>query len=338
MCKPKQRQSDISPLVSRKKKDKMPVDFATYLLASSPPTAPSGLDYYSLRDCVVRSHHLQHARMFPRSQSDQCLKPQHKDEDTTFIIPRNTSNDLEFYRVPKELSTPIPPAPSCRKKAVRFADDCGFSLTEIRIMKEISTQPPLIRTQFLSRLTHGVSPEARTSDATCPLQLQFKQPASDYARFRGCLDTNNVALENVRLKDYNVVGTVKVKNIGFEKTVLCRVTFNSWESCTDIIARYATTSLGQSDADSFIFTIDVPPTFDVKCKIEFAICFRSNSQEYWDNNQGGNYHITATPPLLSVPTVNQTVSEVFEVDDEQQWSSFSTWRRLRQNSAEDRYY
>jgi len=339
--------SNISWLHSRIRRDKMPVDFATYIFASSPPDT-TGYDYYNIRDCVVRSH-LHPLKTIPKSASDHCLLATHQHDclESKKNIPRNFSNELEFFKAPRtvqtiQTQTTIPMRPTSntvvRKKSVKFADECGRRLTEVRIMKESSATPPYLRPEFLSCLRRGEVAEVRTSESTCPLQLQFKQPAADYARFKGCLNTNNVALENVRLKDYNVTGTVKVTNIGFEKTVVCRVTFNSWESHTDIIARYATSAVGQSDFDSFVFAIDVPPTFDIKRKIEFALCFKTNNQEYWDNNDGDNYQIAATPPPTPVPNFNKTGEDIFELDDKPDWSSFSSWSHLRQNIAEDRYY
>jgi hypothetical protein len=56
-------------------------------------------------------------------------------------------------------------------------------------------------------------------------QLNFAQPASDYLKFRSTVERQNVGLENVVLKNdlCKITGTVKVKNIAFDKQVCFRV-------------------------------------------------------------------------------------------------------------------
>lgn len=66
------------------------------------------------------------------------------------------------------------------KKKVVFADDKGKSLTEVRIMAEPSSVPPLWSIEFLSHLTQGlISPDLNEE-----WTITFKQPASDYLNFR----------------------------------------------------------------------------------------------------------------------------------------------------------
>lgn len=66
------------------------------------------------------------------------------------------------------------------KKRVVFADDKGKSLTEIRVMSEPSNVPPLWSIEFLSHVTQGfIGPDVREV-----WTVTFKQPASDYLKFR----------------------------------------------------------------------------------------------------------------------------------------------------------
>lgn len=61
-----------------------------------------------------------------------------------------------------------------------FADAKGKSLTEIRVMSEPSNVPPLWSIEFLSNVTQGfISPDLHEEWA-----VTFKQPASDYLKFR----------------------------------------------------------------------------------------------------------------------------------------------------------
>lgn len=53
-----------------------------------------------------------------------------------------------------------------------------------------------------------------------------------------------MSLENVIVKDEDslVVGTIKVKNVGFEKEVVVRVTFDDWQSQQDIFCNFSRVS------------------------------------------------------------------------------------------------
>ncbi len=114
-----------------------------------------------------------------------------------------------------------PSSPTRLKKRVVFADDKGFDLAEVRVMKEPSSCPPRWSPDFLDLVLRGTgaeSPEQQGWEAT------FPQPAANYKEFREKLERDNVALENVIIKaeSEEVTGTVKVRNLGFHKEVLVR--------------------------------------------------------------------------------------------------------------------
>ncbi|XP_028896698.2 protein phosphatase 1 regulatory subunit 3C-B isoform X1 [Zeugodacus cucurbitae] len=184
----------------------------------------------------------------------------------------------------------------CQKRVI-FADDEGQPLTEVRVMSEPSNVPPLWSTKFLEQITQGlVSPHPADQ-----WTVDFKQPASDYLTFREKIDRDFVSLENVIVKDEEsiVVGTVKVKNISFEKEVVVRVTWDDWKNQQDIFCTFARAYGPATYAhvvfDTFSFKITLPPASK---RLEFCICYRANNQEYWDNNgQGKNYTITKRSPF-----------------------------------------
>lgn len=142
----------------------------------------------------------------------------------------------------------------CRtKKRVVFADDKGKSLTEIRIMSEPSNVPPLWSIEFLSHVTQGfISPDLNEE-----WTITFRQPASDYLNFRQKLDSENVSLENVIIKenDSMVVGTVKVKNISFQKEVIVRSSWDNWKTEQDTFCTYSPVSVN-SETISIHFPAD----------------------------------------------------------------------------------
>ncbi len=68
--------------------------------------------------------------------------------------------------------------------------------------------------------------------------LNFSQPSSNYYRFRKQLEESCVSLENVLLKGFDINGTIKVKNINFEKYVFLRCSFDKWKTYEDFPASY----------------------------------------------------------------------------------------------------
>uniref|UniRef100_A0A183CK01 CBM21 domain-containing protein n=1 Tax=Globodera pallida TaxID=36090 RepID=A0A183CK01_GLOPA len=87
-------------------------------------------------------------------------------------------------------------------------------------------------------------------------KMAFKQPASEYVRFRDTLDRQRVALENVMLKNElrRMIGTIKVANIAFEKRVFVRHTANGWKTFEDVQAKWQCSPSKAFDT----FRFDVP--------------------------------------------------------------------------------
>ncbi|XP_070490024.1 protein phosphatase 1 regulatory subunit 3C [Chironomus tepperi] len=193
--------------------------------------------------------------------------------------PTSDSSDSDDYERPQRA-----------KKRVVFADDKGLELEQIKIMSESSTQPPTWSLQFLAHVTQGMISPVPQEQWT----IDFRQPASDYLEFRRKLESNNVSLENVIVKESEstVVGTVKVKNLSFHKEVIIRSSWDSWKSYTDTTCTYSKI-VGASGAyviyDTFSFKVTLPPH---SRNLEFCVCYRSDGKEFWDSNGGTNYKLT----------------------------------------------
>lgn len=106
---------------------------------------------------------------------------------------------------------------------------------------------------------------------------------------RRILEERKVSLENVIVRESEsiVVGTVKVRNLSFNKEVIVRVTYDKWKSQEDIQCTYS--NLGGPPVagayalfDTFSFKLTLPPAS--KRSVEFCVCYRSDGQEYWDSN------------------------------------------------------
>ncbi|XP_043268686.1 protein phosphatase 1 regulatory subunit 3C-B [Venturia canescens] len=195
-----------------------------------------------------------------------------------------------------------------RKKRVVFADDRGRPLTQIRVMSEPSNAPPVWTNAFLAGVTRGVRWGEEPQDAGERGQQQqaeversesrwetgFVQPASDYLAFRRKLDEEAVSLENVILREAEqcLVGTIKVKNLTYDKEVVVRVSSDGWASHEDVHCTYVEQPSSVPQAalvlyDTFRFRLTLPLKSD---QVEFCVRYRAaRTAEYWDNNGGRNY-------------------------------------------------
>lgn len=151
--------------------------------------------------------------------------------------------------------------------------------------------PPTWSSQFLMLVTKGVSAEV----APEPWEATFAQPASNYLEFRKTLDEKNVSLENVIIKESeeSVIGTIKVRNLSFEKQVFVRSSTDSWSTqedtyCTFLNNNPAALQCVKIIYDTFSFRLTLPPKS--RC-LEFCVCYKTDQGEFWDNNDGKNYQI-----------------------------------------------
>lgn len=177
------------------------------------------------------------------------------------------------------------------KKKVVFADDQGGQLTYVRVMKEPSYMPPIWSLQFLAHVTQGmISPVPQEQ-----WMVDFRQPASAYLEFRQKVEENNVSLENVIIKEteHLIVGTVKVKNISYQKEVIVRSSCDGWKTHEDTYCTYTVVGSGIASAymvhDTFSFKLTLPPK---SRRIEFCVCYKCDGIEFWDNYNGRNYSLT----------------------------------------------
>lgn len=180
-------------------------------------------------------------------------------------------------------------AKSRAKKRVVFADCKGLSLTSVHVFSEFKEEPA-VDFQFdlidLEDITASLKLHEEKN-----LILGFTQPSADYLQFRNKIQKNFVCLENCSLQERSIAGTIKVKNLSFEKTVKVRITFSTWKTYTDVDCVYMNNVYGGTDTDTFSFAVDLPPNIPSHEKIEFCISYDSDGLVFWDNNDGLNYTI-----------------------------------------------
>ncbi|XP_061823617.1 protein phosphatase 1 regulatory subunit 3C-B-like [Nerophis lumbriciformis] len=179
------------------------------------------------------------------------------------------------------------------KKKVVFADTKGMSLTAIHVFSKNDDERgagAVEELQFDLSDLESAAMELKISPVQT-LALDFKQPSADYLDFRNRLIRNAVCLENCSLQERSLSGTVKVRNVGFEKSVQVRTTFDSWTTFSDVDCTFMNNVYGCHDTDTFAFVLDLPANIPPQHLVEFCICFRVQDQVFWDNNDGKNYVI-----------------------------------------------
>jgi len=106
-----------------------------------------------------------------------------------------------------------------------------------------------------------------------------------------------VRLEKVYLSTdgNNLIGTVAVANLAFQKLVTARFTFDYWQTVSDVTAEW-TNDVRRKDqedgVDRFVFKIKLTEQANLEKKTMFlCIRYRSAGQEFWDNNGGFNFQV-----------------------------------------------
>lgn len=102
----------------------------------------------------------------------------------------------------------------------------------------------------------------------------------------------DVALEELKLSadSSNIVGTVRVRNLDFQKWLAVRFTFDSWQTTSEVTAKYME-SFDNGGFDRFGFTIrlqDMLARIDGKTLL-LALRYTVQGREIWDNNGGRDY-------------------------------------------------
>uniref|UniRef100_A0A803KAD1 Protein phosphatase 1 regulatory subunit n=1 Tax=Xenopus tropicalis TaxID=8364 RepID=A0A803KAD1_XENTR len=173
------------------------------------------------------------------------------------------------------------------KKRVSFADSRGLALTMVKVYSDFDDELeiPFNISELIDNIVNLTTVEKER------FFLDFVQPSADYLDFRNRLQAESVCLENCMLKDKALVGTVKVKNLAFQKSVKIRMTCDSWQTYKDYDCLYVKDTYAGSDKDTFSFDVSLPEGIQSSASIEFAVCFECEGRIFWDSNKGLNYRI-----------------------------------------------
>ncbi|KAL3278305.1 hypothetical protein HHI36_013638, partial [Cryptolaemus montrouzieri] len=317
----------------------MLVSHSPPVFSHSPPTGFLSQNFSSLRGSFSVPR-LQRATSFPAKNPSKMP-----------TVPRRP---ILVIRTPEETSSDEDPiSPTKIKKKVVFADDKGMTLTHVRMMTEPSNVPPMWSKRFLAEVTQGISTEPIVSNNHW--EIMFPQPASDYIKFRHKLDAQKVSLENIMIKDNgkHVVGTIKVANLSFEKTIFIRSSCDDWISHDNVMCTYVPNTLPSSTStaayvlhDTFTFDLDLPSK---SRRLEFCICYKCNETEYWDNNDNKNYLLLNRIYLLPRANSSDSFLKTQEKTNDTKtngfasyieatqtkmdsWSEFASWTHLENST------
>ncbi|XP_043396103.1 protein phosphatase 1 regulatory subunit 3G [Chelonia mydas] len=190
------------------------------------------------------------------------------------------------------------------KKRVQFADSLGLNLASVKHFS--AAEDPQVPPAVLSRLRRLPLEEFSAalglgcgSRPPPPLQLvpDF-QPAGELAAAER-LRRERVCLERLGrpAADLDVRGTVRVLSCPGPKEVTVRYTFNEWLSFLDAAALPLPSPEGSDPpTERFHFSLCTPPGLQEGSAVHFAVCYRSQQGEYWDNNGGSNYTLRCCRP------------------------------------------
>ncbi|KAM3841350.1 protein phosphatase 1 regulatory subunit 3G [Vipera latastei] len=201
------------------------------------------------------------------------------------------------------------------KKRVQFADSLGLCLASVKHYS--AAEEPQVPYAVLSRLQSfpmrqrdfedftaalaelggcAASPFPRTPPQV-PLRLAPPLDGADERVSGERLRRDRVCLEEVAGTALagaptDVRGVVRVLSCPGSKEVTVRYTFNEWLSFLDVPALPfpdGDPSDGSAPVERYQFSLCLPPGLPDGTAVHFAICYRSQQGEHWDNNGGTNY-------------------------------------------------
>ncbi|CAF0820245.1 unnamed protein product [Rotaria sp. Silwood1] len=182
---------------------------------------------------------------------------------------------------------------SCTKKAVRFADDFGLDLSQIKVIQP--DELPSVPSTAFKHLS--ITNDEHNSLIINPpreklityMEQQFENPIHT-SNFNDRVSRNKILLEQANAIDNRIYGTIKLVSFNLHKHVRVRLTTDNWISFKDYDAIYMMNSHdGIYDRFSFMIEID-RNRICAGNNIQFSICYDSFvNQEYWDNNYQQNY-------------------------------------------------
>ena len=177
--------------------------------------------------------------------------------------------------------------PKRRSKAVRFADSQGLPLVEA-VHQLSSTDSSYTENKIVpypyTYTDDQVPLKKRVSKRTLSRRFDFTQPGSEPGFFDR-ISREHIVLESVRVESRALHGVVRVSNLAYDKEICIRWTHDNWKTSCDTSAVFCV-----NDGNTDRFSFELPISGD---DVQFALRYRTNGQEFWDNNRGRNYCVNS---------------------------------------------
>ncbi|XP_055486741.1 protein phosphatase 1 regulatory subunit 3A-like [Leucoraja erinacea] len=172
--------------------------------------------------------------------------------------------------------------PSLTRK-VRFADTCGLDLVHLQTFSKFEPE---------EGEGEGLDSPPQPGGFQFQLQPDFSLPSSP-AELWARLQEQGVEVEAIARQEdlLSVVGTVRVLNDAFQKSVQVRATLDSWRSHYDHPAGHLQTA-PDGGSDLFSFTLHFPQSCAAPgACMEFVVRYQTPGEVRWANNRGSNYRL-----------------------------------------------
>ncbi|XP_063535156.1 glycogen-binding subunit 76A isoform X2 [Cydia strobilella] len=211
-----------------------------------------------------------------------------------------------------------PPGTPGHKKIVRFADVLGLDLADVKTFMDEIPVIPKSAYDDLTGCDVASSPPARPPPRLGALTLVplFVLPRDVTDK----LEIQNVCLESARVCDgvhVTICGSVRVRNLDFNKTVHVRYTMKKWKTYTDLQANYVQGSCdGFSDRFQFVL---YAPCISSGQRLELAVRFQCKGKQFWDNNCGANYCFDCLALGALAPAVPSSSPQSTPLHPQMEW-------------------
>ncbi|XP_068172352.1 protein phosphatase 1, regulatory subunit 3Db [Antennarius striatus] len=222
-------------------------------------------------------------------------------------LKRNLSGENPTKTIMRRRAQSLPGSAERRKELrslqVRFVDSLGLELEEVKLFR--AGESPLIPQHVMFRLLMSSEMAfGKSLELSMPyFKPCFPENPGDQPDFLERLRARRVCLEQVVCSDLGITGTIQVLNLAYEKDVTVRYSFTNWRTITETKASWASSGHRDSpETDVFRFRLPVPPfILQPGAVLEFAICYRVEGTDYWDNNDGQNYKLSCHSYKVTVP-------------------------------------
>ncbi|KAM6927431.1 protein phosphatase 1 regulatory subunit 3D-like [Xenentodon cancila] len=232
--------------------------------------------------------------------------PSTKEQDSQRSVPSDPPTKTIMRRRAQSLSSCSGKTNELRKVKVRFVDALGLDLEEVKLFKV--QEHPLIPQHVMFRLLMS---SERAFGKALELSLPYFKPCfpenmGANSDFLTRLQFQSVCLEKVVCSEQGITGALQVLNLAYEKEVKVHYSFTNWRTQTDTTASWSARGhrgdCNALDTDVFRFRLPVPPfILQPGGTLEFAICYRVNGCDYWDNNNGNNFKLSCHSYKVTVP-------------------------------------